>query len=350
MAPGAIDLWFNQNKGGADGDTHKGHDRVWAEYESWLNNRGGRPYNFDVTDIANYLSAVMMPMGRSQANKFLATCSVTRQAWLPTASPLSEHPTIKALRKGVDKSLGRANVKSKQPVFFSLRKLFDHVADMSTDDTKCKLATLRDKLIILMLIDGMARASDILSVTRDAIAFNESHVQFFYYNTKEMKAPAEKAAVIAAYREDRRICTVTVLKHYIDRTKNCTIEPVYHTLDGKKIRRSPLFIATQRIQKGTDVYARIGKERISNTATAALRAIGDTHHTTHAIRGAAGAKCVNLQPPRRPEVCIRGRWASDKIYNEYYHRVCHYKEANDPRFSGWTLEQLMRFRATRVGF
>jgi hypothetical protein len=346
----AINLWFNKTKGGERGATNVGHDKIWAKYSAWLTARGGRPYDFDIANITTYLTEVMIKENNNAAGRcksFLSTCSVTRSVWLPNCAALADNSVIQGIRAGLDKTKS-ISLKKKPKAYFSIFKLFQHLATMIDDDYKCSIDQLRDKLIVLMMIDGMARASDIASVTREGIIIEDKSVTFDLYSTKESKALMEFQTSIGNYADNELICTRTVMKHYLDRTTNSEtiIESINHTINNNSVKRTPLFIYQF---KTNDTYKGLGSERISKIAKLTLEAIGEKEWKGHAVRGAASSKCVNLCHARRTEVCMRARWSSEATFMQSYHRFCNYKETNNIQFRELQLEYLLRFQATRVG-
>ena len=102
---------------------------------------------------------------------------------------LSENPLVSGFRKGIKKK--KPPVSLKPATYYSLFTIFQHLRTLSADDTKCSLSVLRNKLITLLTIDGMARSADIESITRDTIQFTDSQVHFTFYNTKESKELCE---------------------------------------------------------------------------------------------------------------------------------------------------------------
>ena len=343
----AIDLWFKRLKGGEHGPTNRNHDRIWKDYATWVAFRRCNPYDFDINHILGYVTEVIIMERKNAAGSartFISMCSITRSVWFPNEPALTDNPTIKAIEKGIVKTRGAA-VRQKPATYFSLYQVFNWLKSLTNNDRECKIDILRDKLVVLMMLDGMARASDLSTITRDAITFTDSLVQYSYYFTKEAKAPMEKATIINAYPEDRRICTVTVLKIYMERTKDYRIRRVKHMIAGTDQWRTPLFVADYKTE---GKHQPIHNERISKIALRALHGSGAVEWTSHAIRGATTSKCVNLLSSTKPRVCKRARWATDETFIKSYFKECHYILAEDPRFRDMTLEQVIRYNATRV--
>jgi hypothetical protein len=357
----SVNIWFNKNKGGEHGATNIGHDKMWAKYSSWVIANGGRPYNFDVADIINYLTKVMIADRHNAASRcktFISMCSTTHSVWFPESASLSTNTLIKGIRKGVERTRSAAK-KKKQQTYYSLYKLFKYLETITDNDATAPIDKVRDKLIVLMLIDGMARSSDIASITRESISFHDrdtNKVLFNYYFPKEEKSPGEIQSSIGYYPNNTKICTMTVMKHYLSRTSELKIEQVDHIINDKIVKRTPLFIWKHKQNQST--YSQLKSERISKIGLMALRACakqGESKDSTsgnewktHSIRGAASSKCVNLLPALRPAVCLRARWANEATFMKSYYKQCNYVEANDDRIRNQSLEFILRFKTTRV--
>jgi hypothetical protein len=116
--------------------------------------------------------------------------STTHQLHTENQPELSKMRLIIDFRNGLRKKKPATNVKPS--TYFSLYSVFQHLRSLSQDDDKCSLPVLRNELVTLLTIDGMARASDIASITRDTIRFDkDERVYFNYYSTKESKAVGE---------------------------------------------------------------------------------------------------------------------------------------------------------------
>jgi integrase len=340
-----IDMWFSRNKGGEAGETNQKHDAMWAKYSTRVIARGGSPYDFNISDILEYVTSEMKGLSAGSCKSFISMCSVTSSVWKPDEPPLSDHHMLKASRKALTKS--KPPRRNKPATYYSLFKLFEHLSGVSSNDRTCPLDVLRDKLIVLLLIDAMCRSADVASINRDTIGFSPNKVAFHVYSTKESKFDHEILSSINASGCNPLIDTPTVLRTYLDRTNvaGVPIRTVTHVVGGKKVERRPLILSTWR-GPPDGMYFALTAERVSKIALAALHACGVTDETGHSIRGAGTSKLVNLGIPI-PAVCERARWSTANQFLKTYFRRCVYAEAGSFP-SDWVLERLLRQRTTRV--
>jgi hypothetical protein len=348
-----VDYWFGKNKGGEARGTNKGYDEMWAKYSTWCERRGGRPLDFHLPHIIQYVTDVLLQeekLSNARCRSFLSMCSVTRAVLHPHMERLSKNPLVIDFRKGLN--LLRPGKDSKPRTYFSIFKLLQHVATLSPNDDTCPIGKLRDKLVLLLLVDGMARASDVASITREGIRFEEDKAYYSYYFTKENKAPQETRTFVTGVPHARNICTVTVLKKYLDRTSGPSFicEKIPHLVDGKEVLRTPLLLYEWKRER--KLYPGLGSQRVSKIGVTALQAINVSEFKTHGIRGAASSKARNLGSPA-DVICARARWGSEATFNKFYFKQCAYITSNlqlGMNLRDAPLEWLLRLDAKRVGF
>jgi len=179
----------------------------------------------------------MKGLSAGSCKSFISMCSVTSSVWKPDEPPLSDHHMLKASRKALTKS--KPPRRNKPATYYSLFKLFEHLSGVSSNDRTCPLDVLRDKLIVLLLIDAMCRSADVASINRDTIGFSPNKVAFHVYSTKESKFDHEILSSINASGCNPLIDTPTVLRTYLDRTNvaGVPIRTVTHVVGGKKVER-----------------------------------------------------------------------------------------------------------------
>ena len=346
-----VDLWFLHFKHGEHTGTNKGLNSMWGKYHTWCSTTGRCATDFKIADIICYANDVIVGERNLSANAalaFISMMSTTHQLLTENQPELSKMRLIIDFRNGLRKKKPATNVKPS--TYFSLYSVFQHLRSLSQDDDKCSLPVLRNKLVTLLTIDGMARASDIASITRDTIRFDkDERVYFNYYSTKESKAVGEIPMCINGYREDKRICTVSVLRKYLTRTINYSrsrsIELVTHMVQGVCVNRSPLLISDYRNRQ--QLYYGLSAERVASINNRVLKLLNIAVFRSHAFRGAASSKADNLGGDIQ-HILARARWASDATYRKYYFKKKIYRQYSSAhRFV--PIEFLLRMKTDDVG-
>jgi integrase len=284
------------------------------------------------------------------ARKFVSMCSVTHRLLHHEDrdfSPLDENTTIKMILQGVRMQHPPPAEATKDAPYFSLTALFAYIRTMSADDTKCEINVLRDKCIALLMIDGMARPSDIETIDREDVRATATSLSYNYYFTKEAKTTGLQPATVAAFTQDPRICTVRCVETYLRRTMLMLVSLRKRKINGDTKARAPLFLAANRSKKGADVWDGLSTDRISNVMKQIMENAGITGFHAKHIRGAAASKCRNLGLPDAV-FSARARWAEGAgTFKQYYWRACTYNN-RQPAHAGWPIERLLRFAATRA--
>jgi integrase len=341
----AVDLFFWKNKHGESAGTNQQHNKRWDRYAAWCATSGRRPIDFEIADILCYVSEVLLGVEKVSSgvcNNFVSMMSITKEAMLPGSPVIALNPIVIGFKKGVRR---QRPPKSKSPgSYYSLWSVFEFLLTLSTDDATCSLEHLRTKLIVLLAIDGMARASDLASINRDTIRSAGNRLHFHYYSTKESKNMNEIPMSIAAYGMNMLLCTVSVTMAYLSRTRDLTIAPTQQWNNGVLTSRRPLIISSFR---NDDLkYFALDAQRIAKLGLFVLRTCGVTDFTFHSFRGSSSSKVVNLGGDLSL-VLARARWASEATFRKNYFRAKVYLEVS-PLNRKVLLEILLRMKTEKV--
>ena len=159
LSEAAVQLIFARYKHGEKKGANKQH-HVASLAQLVLEHKRS-PLDFRSSAVVNCLASEItgQGLGVAMARKFLSMCSVTHELLHHDTAgytALSTDPLIKKTLEGVKKHIAPT---AKSTEYFSLTEIFDYLRMVSADDEKCPLDVLRDKCIVLMLIDGFARTS-----------------------------------------------------------------------------------------------------------------------------------------------------------------------------------------------
>jgi len=263
----------------------------------------------------------------------------------PDFRPLTEATLLVLMKKGIN------NAERKLPVvkpWFSLSKLFAHLAGVAANPKTCPIEELRSKAIMLLRLDSFCRAADLASV--DWPEIGADNLVIYFYDTKT--ARSSQQMTIRAYRE-WQICSVATVRAYCDRIKTLPCQLRNRNVNGVMKECRPLFVSLTKeavIVEGKEVkmHTPLGSERIAKITKDRLRAAGITgdDHKGHSVRGAAASKAYNLGTPIA-EVLARGRWKEQFTFLTTYHRPVRYRGRTD-NLRGWPIEDLLRHQIQRA--
>ena len=351
LSPAACNLVFSQYKPTSTGGTLRQHDLLWTKWATWCGESGRDPNSFESAHVLNYVAERIPEQSYNSKRKFISMCSVTNRLMHKDTEgyvDLATCPKIVAALTGL-RRVSMDAAESPPPPYFSLTQLFNHLISMSSDDSKCDIQTLRDKCIVLMLIDGIARPSDIATIDREDMSpflAAGAPLSYSYYYTKERKVVGLQPRTIGRFDANPLICTPTCVTLYYQRTMLEVVTTRERLVNGSTVKRAPLFLASHSGEKEKKIYNGLTVQRISNIAKLCMYNAGIMAFHAKNIRGAAASKCRNLGMIN-DTICERARWSPrSNTFMQYYFRLCTYRD-RDQAPAGGPIELLLRYNAIR---
>lgn len=298
----------------------------------------------DIADVA----ANMRACGCSES-RTMAVCTSAAQlarVLYPNEIVPSDHPLLRAVRKGVRNTRGNAageekRSAAKHAAYFSLRAIFDRLRTI--DSAVCPEDKLRDKAIVLLAIDIAGRPSDVARVARDTLAFSDHEVALDIALPKNAKDGRWVRVTVQAYPSDPSICTVRTLKTYVERFPAKPSDELQTAAGGAKFRT--LFCWLQKAAAANRPRRPLGAEAVSKVLAAAMPRAMPTW-TGKNIRGAAASKWWNLGA-LPTSVLKQGRWKSMDTFQNHYLRTTVYAN-RPPNGAVMPLAELARWPGERV--
>ena len=105
----------------------------------------------------------------SAINIMVTVVTQTAALLYPERPSLGDDPVIKGIRKAA--KIHRPPKKKKPSQFFSIHAVFELLKECDADT--CSKSDLRDKMSVLLLLDGMSRSSDLAVLDRESIEFSD---------------------------------------------------------------------------------------------------------------------------------------------------------------------------------
>ena len=162
------------------------------------------------------------------------------------------------------------------------------------------------------------RMADLAVLSRDTLQFLAGAVRFKYFGTKELRVPRFTAARGLPKSTSAKVCPVTALKDYVERTSGSA----YHTRDPHGRPFDHVFMALAPVYTaGTAVFKPVG----SQTCSRWLKNVMDWSGVDVSIwkggsvRMAGSSKA--LDEGHSIDVVMHiGRWSSWKVFQRFYNR------------------------------
>ena len=335
----AIELWLDKYKHSTKLSTYVRYDRMFKRYQSWCTASGRHCYDISDIDVADFCVS-LLEEGKisTTVTGYISMLNMTRDALCGGRDeyPLTASSFIKGLKQGAAK---RAPPKQKGTTWYHMSTDFWLKLSKLGDPKTVTIGTLRDRLILLLMIDGMARASDISCLARDAKWFEEAktgrkYVLLTYWNTKEMRnKPGSSDIIHYEYVADRNICTYTHVAEWLRRTtswvKEMNSTDIKHNATGKLETYAfyPLICSLE--VNNENRITTLSAQRIAKQAMAmlAIGGVDTSRFKAHSIRGAAASKLLNLGMSDG-KICVRARWKNRNTFYKHYVRDVLYLETD----------------------
>ena len=216
---------------------------------------------------------------------------------------VGQHPLVTQLLKGVFNSHPSAPRYSST---WDVDKVLTYLKSLPQNE-ELTFATLSHKLVILMALTNADRCSDLAALDLNFRTYHQNGVQFVIPGlTKTRRSGPPLTAFYSAFPEDDRLCSVSTLKCYEERSQ---------MLRKGTSSRNPLFISVRRPHKPVK-SATLGHWLKDIMKTAGL----DTDiFTAHSTRGASTSKAKRMGTPIG-DILKAANWTSASTFGRFYDR------------------------------
>jgi hypothetical protein len=217
--------------------------------------------------------------------------------------------------------------KASVPEYFDVALLFGEAWKFGPNKSLC-LGHLKEKLLVLLLVDTAARPSDVARIYRimsgrhAQIVFEGRDMRLRYFWPKEVDpGSSRKNATNIYFSTWVKVCgstpdsidTVACMREFLARSSDATLyaNTYIAQLAGEF---QPLIYA--RLKDGK--LQKSSVDHISNVVQAAMdRCQMGAMKTAH-LRGASTSKIVQLVPMALPRALEMGRWTSETMFRQHY--------------------------------
>jgi len=247
-----------------------------------------------------------------KAGTIEATISMANQVTLLTHNTnLSERGRVVKAKAKIKDFTQR---KARYSEFFELDPIFDTLERWGPNEQLTE-KQLRDKAIMLLRIDLMARNDDITTLYRHAnlLVIRDDRLKVRLVDTKNA-AGLSTWIHVHAFPERPLICSVTTLNEYLKRTNGYERKDTRIKPNREEILTDPLFFTCdkQHAQLSADTVGRISSQIMTEAKI-------DASYLPHSIRGAAITKALHMGKTME-EVKTHVR-ATGGVINQHYNRT-----------------------------
>ena len=324
----ALDAIWRSNKRGYNA-AHDAHfDRFQTFFRDTKPNSEFTPLSILPGDLVNFLQ-MMDAAGSSFASIKDASASISMACREATDGDiaLGDRESVKRFLKSLRIHAPVGMRKQLAPSYHDVSALYQEAWDFGPNEALCE-GHLKEKLIILLMVDTAARPSDIHRLFRTTkgrnaqIRFEDKDLFVRYFWSKEVDPGSSRTNSTNIYfskwvkihgTTPRITDTVDTMRTFLQRTSDPELYATVH-IPELQIAAQPLIYA--RLEHGKLQHSSV--DHISNIVR---RAIQDkqmgTMMTAH-IRGASVSKIVQLAPSLIDQALALGRWTTPHTFRNHY--------------------------------
>ena len=243
------------------------------------------------------------------------------------AITLGDRDSVKRFLKSVRIHAPIGRRKQAVPSYHDVASLFQEAWAFGPDEGLCE-GHLKEKLVILLMVDTAARPSDIHRLFRTMtgrnaqIRFEGSNMSIRYFWSKEVDPGSSRTNSTNTYFSSwvtvhgtvpRCTDTVETMKTFLRRTSDPTL---YATVNIPELQLASQPLVYARLERG--MLQRASVDHISNIVKRAIKDRQMGNMMTAHIRGASVSKIVQLVPELTDQALALGRWTTPYTFRNHY--------------------------------
>jgi hypothetical protein len=328
MTGAALDAIWQSNKRGYNASHDAHFDRFQTFFRDTKPDCEFSPFSILPGDLVTFLQT-METAGYSFASIKDASASISMTCREATDGDiaLGDRDSVKRFLKSLRIHAPVGMRKQLAPSYHDVAALYQEAWDFGPNEALCE-GHLKEKLLILLMIDTAARPSDIHRLFRTTkgrnaqIRFESKDLFVRYFWSKEVDPGSSRSNSTNIYFSKwvrihgtvpRITDTVDTMRTFLQRTSNPELYATVY-IPELQISAQPLIYA--RMDHG-----KLQQSSVDHISNIVRRAINDrqmgTMMTAH-IRGASVSKIVQLVPSLTDQALALGRWTTPHTFRNHY--------------------------------
>ena len=313
--------------------TVSSYESPWKAWRAYCAEQSVDPSSPDPAVFCSFIESVFSA-GSSFSKTNSSASSISTALHLGTGVNLADHPVVILLRKAMRKE---RPTKPRYLDTWDVGRLFRYISSLG-GNSSLSLEALTCKVCCLLKLDLFGRASDLARAFRSEVIFGQGFVKVRFYLTKEWRHDGKfvngrftKWLIVGEYSDNRRICTVSTLRYYLDKISGSSIA-LDRTVEGKAT--SGIVVSVVKAASGPykGKFFSLSSERISKYVMLGMHKAGiDTSKfKAHSTRSAATSMAVEAGAAVE-RVLAHARMGSQANFEKFYHRsVAHFRKKKLP--------------------
>ena len=273
--------------------------RRWTEY---CDIRGLNFTSNSVENVVEFLSELFHAKQLSYSAINIARSALSTFLTLEGSQhTVGTHPLIVRFMKGI---FQLAPPKARYQEIWDVQVVFNHLRKLSP----AKTLSLRDltlKVSMLLALISAQRAQSLHLLNLDNMRVKDSAITFTFSDHLKQNTPGRSPYTLRlpAYPPDRRLCIVTYLKQYIQRTSAVRGSERYLLISYRK------------------PCGRVSSQTISRWIKTCMKEAGIdiSVYKAHSTRAAATSAANKMDVPL-PHIIAQAGWANEKTFRKFYRK------------------------------
>ena len=351
LSKDAVEVYWARYKADKHGIKLHSYDSHFRAWQAWCLQTGRHCFVIDERDVAEY-ATYLLKQKKSLAGTVRGHLSALGHVrmvlhCLNDPSPLSESKLLRHFRASADR-LAPPKDRYKEYYHFG-SSWWAKLANYGPHPDSCDLLTLRNRLIILLMVDGAARSCDIACLDSEIVwgrctVTGRRTALLTYFYKKEMRFPKKQTILHHEYPKDPRICTYTHLVCWMQKSTEKFLVPpnpagdspikgrekrVFTFNTGRDIKVLEIIPLICYLEEKTGMVKPLLPQTIANIALGFMKLadIDVSKYKAHSIRGAAASKLWNMGL-QQADVMARSGWQSATTLHKHYLIKQSYLETN----------------------
>jgi len=283
--------------------TQYNYNRCWAQFSSWVTERGADPFRCNLPTILNYLSS-LYEKGFSyryiNSHRSAISGFHTKIDYEGTPTDVGKHPRVCDLLGGISKE------RPPKPKYFDtwdICKVLDHFKSKGPNEL-LSLKELSHKLVMLLAITSFHRGAELHLLSSNTMNVFVDRTEFLLEgNLKTTKrGKTNKPSIFYKFRRDPRLCPQTCIESYLARTLPLR----------KASTQGPIFLSFMK------PHNPVGRDTLRRWIVATIATCGiDSVFKAHSTRSAASSKALKAGIPI-PDILAKGNWSNVSTFQKFY--------------------------------
>ena len=283
--------------------TSKSYDSLFGKWVRWCNQRNTNPISGSINEVVNFLADLFQQGYQYRSlNAYRSAISSVHETI--DGYEVGRHPLVTRLIKG---AFHERPPQPKYTTTWDVATVTAYLESLGENHQMHNINDLSHKLVMLMALTRPSRSADLVGLNVEYMRYSPEGVTFTPTRLAKQSRQTKKIAefFFPAFSANDRLCPVTTLRAYEERTKD--------RRRGKE--HSQLFVSLIK------PYNPVSPSTIARWLKSVLTKAGiDTNiFKAHSVRGASTSAAASAGVTTN-DILNAADWSSESVFRKFYYR------------------------------